>query len=716
MASAKGLSLREHVIPTQSDLRFTFTIGDESFEVIEFTLQEGLSETFLLEVDLASANSAIDFGVVLDRAALLTIWHGSKPVRYVHGAVSSFVQGDTGFRRTRYSAIVEPRLARLKLSSDWRIFQSQSVPQIAEAVLKAHGLNQDYEQRSTTEHQAREYCVQAGDTDYHFVERIMREEGFFYSFRHAAEGHKLIHSDRLFIHGRVGDEPVQYNPTPGGDQPRPALRRFSYTENVRTARQTQRDYTFHHPRYTHQHSRDGRDLDHQGRRYERYDYPARAKFDEAGKPFAENRLRGHRRDSRVAFVEGDDPRLQPGISFTLADHPREDLNRGWRPVRIVHRGIQHTSQAEESAQAQMGTHYSYEAELVPDDAEWRAEPLPRPRVDGPQNAMVVGPPNEEFYTDEYGRVKVQFPWDRLGKDDERSSCWIRVSQDIAGATWGHLAIPRIGQEVIVSYFDGDPDQPVITGRAYNRLQLPPYELPRHKTRMTIKSKTHKGEGYNELRFEDEKDQEEIYVHAQKDQNIHVNNDESTFVGHDRSEQVENDETIIIGHDRMETVGNDEQVDTGQDRRHDIGRDDCLTVGRNHIIHTAKDRTEEVGNNRRDKTAANHWVSIGGHQEHTVEGHSELQAGQAIRQRTKVFESQAAESLTIKGPGGTIRIDASGITLDGVAILIKGPMNQKPGGGTNSISVNGTPEPGEPVCVGCLLKAIAEGRSVVRFGG
>ncbi len=683
-------------MPTQSDLRFTFAIGDESFEVVEFTLQEGLSETFLLEVDLASGNPAIDFGAVLDRAALLTIWHGPTPVRYVHGAVSSFVQGDTGFRRTRYSAIVEPRLARLKLSSDWRIFQSLSVPQITEAVLKAHGLTQDYEQRGTTEHQAREYCVHAGDTDYDFVERIMREEGFFYSFRHGAEGHQLIHSDRLFIHGRVGDEPVQYNPTPGGDQPQPALRRFSYTENVRTARQTQRDYTFHHPRYTHQHSRDGRDLDHQGRRYERYDYPARAKFDEAGRPFAENRLRGHRRDSRVAFVEGNDPRLQPGISFSLTGHPREDLNRGWRPVRIVHRGIQHTSQAEESAQAQLGTHYSYEAELVPDDAEWRAEPLPRPRIDGPQNAVVVGPPNEEIYTDEYGRVKVQFPWDRLGTEDEYSSCWIRVSQNIAGATWGHMAIPRIGQEVIVSYFDGDPDQPVITGRVYNRLQLPPYELPRHKTRMTIKSKTHKGEGYNELRFEDEKDQEEIYVHAQKDQNIHVNNDESTFVGHDRSEQVENDETITIGHDRKETVGNDEQVNIGQDRRHDIGRDDFLTVGRNHTIYTTKDRTEEVGNNRRDKTAANHWVSIGGHQELTVEGHSELQAGQAIRQRTTAYEVQAAESLTLKGPGGTIRIDGSGITLDGIAIMIKGPMSQKGGGGGNPFSIQGRPVAGKPI--------------------
>ncbi|MEN4919131.1 type VI secretion system tip protein TssI/VgrG [Achromobacter spanius] len=489
-------------MPSQSDLRFTFAAGSESFEVVEFTLQEGLSLAFLLQVDLASANPAIDFGKVLDHAALLTIWHGNTPVRYVHGAVSSFVQGETGFRRTRYSAVVEPRLARLKLSADWRIFQSLTVPQIALVVLRAHGLTQDYEQRNTTKHRPREYCVQAGDTDYQFVERIMREEGFFYSFRHSAEGHQLVHSDRLFIHGRVGDEPVQYNPTPGGDQPQPALRRFAYAENVRTARQTQRDYTFHHPRYTHQHSRDGQDLDHQGRRYERYDYPARAKFDETGKPFAENRLRGRRRDARIAQVEGDDPRLQPGISFTLAGHPREDMNRGWRPVRMVHRGTQHTSQAEDSAQAQVGIHYHYDAELVPDDAEWRAEPLPRPRIEGPQNAIVVGPPNEEIHTDEYGRVKVQFPWDRQGKQDEYSSCWIRVSQNIAGATWGHMAIPRVGQEVIVSYFDGDPDQPVITGRVYNRLQLPPYELPRFKDLATVRSKEHKGNQASELRLDD----------------------------------------------------------------------------------------------------------------------------------------------------------------------------------------------------------------------
>ncbi|EJQ9335130.1 type VI secretion system tip protein VgrG [Salmonella enterica] len=677
-------------MPSQSDLCFTFDlVGSEAhdvFEVVEFELHEALSETFLLSVELACANPAVDFGQVLDRPALLTVWRGDTAVRYVHGAVSSFVQGDTGFRRTRYSAVVEPRLARLKLSADWRIFQTLTASQIAEAVLREHGLTQDYEQRVTTEHLAREYCVQAGDTDYDFIERIMREEGFFYSFRHSAEGHQLVHSDRLFIHGRIGDEPVQYNPTPGGDQPQPALRLFSYSENVRTARQTQRDYTFHSPRYTHQHSSDGVDLDHQGRRYERYDYPARAKFDEAGRPFAENRLRGHRRDARMARVDGDDPRLQPGISFTLAGHPREDMNRGWRPVSIVHRGRQHTSQAEESADAQQGTHYWLEAALVPDDAEWRAEPLPKPRIDGPQNAVVVGPPGEEIYTDEYGRVLVQFPWDRQGQHDEHSSCWIRVSQNIAGATWGHIAIPRIGQELIIHYLEGDCDQPIAIGRVFNRLQLPPYELPRHKTRMTIKSKTHKGEGFNELRFEDEKDQEEIYVHAERDQNIHVNHDETRTIG--------NDQTNGIGRDRNTNIGQDDTYSVGRDRKEHIRQDVFNTIDRNEI--------RKVGNSQREEIASSRQIRIGEHDTVVIEGIQSIEARKSMRTMTRDYVLQGTDRIFIRGPAGTVILDSNGISLDAPNILLKGNVQVLSPGSSQVKAIEAAIREGSPLIEECPL--------------
>ncbi|WP_454723990.1 MULTISPECIES: type VI secretion system Vgr family protein [Cupriavidus] len=485
-------------MPSQSDLRFTFAVaGSVEFEVIEFDLYEALSETFRLDVQLAHASAHLDFASILDQPAVLTIWHGARPVRHVQGRVSTFEAGDTGFRRTRYRAVVEPTLARLRLGSDWRIFQTRSVPEIIQAVLADYGIT-DYEQVITNTHLPREYCVQAGETDFQFLQRIAAEEGLFHRFAFSADGHRLIHGDRLYIHGAIDGGPVRYQPNPGGDQPEPALRRFTYTEHVRTARQTQRDYTFKHPRYRQEHTQVGGKDDG----YERYDYPGRYKQDAAGRPFTENRLLGHRRDARMAVVEGDDPRLVPGVAFDLIDHPRNDLNHGWRPVRMHHHGVQHTSQAEESAGAQQGTHYHYTAEIIPDRIEWRPEPMARPVIAGPQVATVVGPEGEEIYVDEYGRVKVQFPWDRQGREDERSSCWVRVASDWAGGRWGHIAIPRIGQEVIVDYLDGDCDQPIITSRVFNATQPVPYALPKHNILSVIKSREHKGQRASELRLDD----------------------------------------------------------------------------------------------------------------------------------------------------------------------------------------------------------------------
>ncbi|MCA8102812.1 type VI secretion system Vgr family protein [Burkholderia contaminans] len=488
-------------MPRQSDMRFTFKVGGIEFDVVSFDLEEGLSQPFTLSVDLASADPSIDFAAVLDQPAQLTIWRADQPVRHVHGLVSDFEQGETGFRRTRYRAVVEPKLARAGLCADWRIYQRQSVPEILSAVLKEHEIT-DYEQLVTETHLPREYCVQAGDSDLHFLARLAAEEGFYYAFAFADASHRLVHGDNLYIFGSIDGGPVEYNATPGGDQPAPALRRFRYSERVRTARQTQRDYTFKHPTYNQEHQHDGAKLDHQSQDYEAYHFPGRYKEDAAGQPFTRTRLLGLRGDARTAEVEGDDARLVPGLAFDLTGHPRADLNRGWRPLRIKHRGVQHTSQAEESADAEQGTHYSYTAVLLPDDVEWRPQPLAKPRIDGPQVAIVVGPPGEEIHCDEWGRVKVQFTWDRQGKSDEHSSCWIRVSQNWAGATWGHMAIPRIGQEVLVGNVDGDCDQPLVIGRTYMALQRPPYELPRHNILSTIKSKEHKAGRNNELLFDD----------------------------------------------------------------------------------------------------------------------------------------------------------------------------------------------------------------------
>ncbi|EKT4505329.1 type VI secretion system Vgr family protein, partial [Pseudomonas aeruginosa] len=542
----------------------------------------GISAPFELELKLISFENDIDFGHLLDKPVLFTILDGERPVRYVHGLVSRFSQAESGFYRTYYHALVEPQLARANLRSNWRIFQHKTVPQILELMLKRQGIDQ-YELRASLDHQVREFCVQAGETDLAFIARLAAEEGFVYRFAHSEKLHKLIITDRLqslglISHGAikaadedegfcdddepVGPDSVLYQANSGGDQAIPCLRRLRYSEQVRTARQVQRDHTFTHPAYRQEHRAAGPFLEHQSKEYEYFDYPGRYKRDAVGKPFTENRITALRHDVRIAEVQGDDVRLQPGLSFTLTGHPRDDLNAHWRVNTVTHKGHQFTSLQEEAAGADVSTRYEQTAVLVPGRTEWRPAPLKKPRIDGPHMATVVGPPGEEIYCDEWGRVKVSFPWDRESQNNEFSSCWLRVSQGWAGGSWGSMAIPRIGQDVIIHYVNGDPDQPMITGRTYCGDQLPPYDLPDHKTRMTIKSQTHKGEGFNELRFEDELGKEEVFIHAQRDQNTLVNHNQSLSVGVDRTQQVGQDESIAIGRNRLRVVKANDTLKVG----------------------------------------------------------------------------------------------------------------------------------------------------------
>ncbi|MCF5799845.1 type VI secretion system tip protein VgrG [Pseudomonas sp. PA-1-5A] len=568
-------------MPRQSDMRFTFEpLKGDAFEVVSFRLEEGLSQPFKLHLELASHNAAIDFNNVLDLAGLFTIWRGEMPVRYVHGLVSLFTQGDTGFRRTRYTAVIEPTLARFDLRSNWRIFQGQTVPDIITNVLAEQKLT-DIRSEICFDHQRREYCVQAGETDLDFIARLAAEEGLLYTFEHRADGHTLVLTDRVGGLGTIGTHkhcPVIYQPMAGGDATEPALTRFHYTEQVRTARQVQRDYTFTHPRYNQQHTASGdQELKNQHKDYERYDYPGRYKRDIAGKPFTKTRLTALRNDAKLAHLAGDDARLQPGLAFDLNEHPREDFNDRWRPIAITHEGKQHTSLEEEAFGSDHGSSYEMTASAIRWTSDWKAPLRAKPCIDGPQIATVVGPPGEEIYCDEWGRVKVQFPWDRSDKNNDHSSCWIRVAQGWAGELWGAMAIPRVGQELIIGYLDGDADQPIAIGRAYRQTNLPPYELPKHKTRMTIKSRTHKGEGFNELRFEDELGHQEVFIHAEKDKNVHIKNNNGIFVGNDRKERVEHNEAISIGDHRTEDVGQNETISIGANRSVTIGGNKAETI-------------------------------------------------------------------------------------------------------------------------------------------
>ncbi len=285
-------------------------------------------------------------------------------------------------------------------------------------------------------------------------------------------------------------------------------------------------------------------------------------------------------------------------------------------------------------------------------------------------ATVVGPKGEEIYCDQWGRVKVSFPWDRESQDNEFSSCWVRVSQGWAGGSWGSMAIPRIGQDVIIQYVNADPDQPMITGRTYCGNQLPPYDLPKHKTRMTIKSQTHKGKGFNELRFEDELGKEEVFIHAQRDQNNTVGNDETTRVGRNRVEQ----------------VGQDEQLSVGNNFRQETARDHTQFIGQNSRVDVKQDLTEQVGNNRSETTGANQRVVVGNNSEVVIKGAQSISVGQGVQQRTTVYQLLASERIEFRSPGGSIVLDAKGITINGLTLDLQGQTKAVAEGDGNSQSL------------------------------
>jgi len=448
---------------------------------------------------------------------------------------------------------------------------------------------------------------------------------------------------------------VLYYANSGGDQAMSCLRRLRYSEQVRTARQVQRDYTFTNPAYRQEHRAAGPFLEHQSKEYEYFDYPGRYKRDAVGKPFTENRITALRHDVRIAEVQGDDVRLQPGLSFTLTGHPREDLNAHWRVNTVIHKGHQFTSLQEEAAGADASTRYEQTAVLVPGRTEWRPAPLKKPRIDGPHMATVVGPPGEEIYCDEWGRVKVSFPWDRESQNNEFSSCWVRVSQGWAGGSWGSMAIPRIGQDVIIQYVNGDPDQPMITGRTYCGDQLPPYDLPDHKTRMTIKSQTHKGPGFNELRFEDELGRQEVFIHAEKDQNNVVKHNETTFVGNDRSERVDHNETVSIGDHRTEDVGKNETISIGANR--------SVTIGANKTETIKLAKAETIGLAKALTIGAGYQVSVGAAMNTTVGLSQSEQVG--IHKSVIVgnkFNITAGDELSITVGKSTLVMKSDGTVL------------------------------------------------------
>ncbi|WP_038900934.1 type VI secretion system tip protein TssI/VgrG [Dickeya dadantii] len=564
-------------------LQFTVKVGalpETTFAVVDFELSEALNQPFALSLNLASALPGIDFGAVLDQPCELRVWYDGELQRRVSGIVSRFAQGDTGFRRTRYQAEVRPALWRLGLRTNARIFQTQKPDIIISTLLEEAGIT-DYAFALRHDHAVREYCVQYRESDLAFIHRLAAEEGLFYFHEFEAGKHRVVFADDA---GALTKGPeLFFNLATQGLSEGAYVRRFRYAEAVSTAEVALKDYSFKTPAYGLLHNKMSSELDHQRESYQHFDYPGRFKQDPSGKAFTGYRLDALRAGAMTGSGESNAAELMPGSSFTLTEHPNPAFNLAWQVVAVTHSGQQPQALEEESGGEP--TTLSNSFEVVKATTTWRAALPYKPMVDGPQIATVVGPAGEEIYCDEFGRVKLQFPWDRYGASDDQSSCWVRVSQGWAGGQYGLIAIPRIGHEVVVSFLEGDPDQPIVTGRTFHATNPSPYPLPANKTRTSLRTTTHKGAGFNELRFEDQAGQEEVFIHAQKDMNTVVLNNRSTGVGVDHAENVGRDQVSVVGrHQVLKIVENQatdiqgaQKVAIGAGRETDVTGNDKLTV-------------------------------------------------------------------------------------------------------------------------------------------
>ncbi|WP_421203255.1 type VI secretion system tip protein VgrG [Aeromonas enteropelogenes] len=624
-------------------LQFTVKVGalpEGTFVVAEFALEEGLNGPFQLRLELASPQSDIDFAAVLDQPCELLVWYNGELQRRVCGVVSDFAQGDSGFRRTRYQLLVQPALWRLSLRHNSRIFQAQKPDEILSILLQEHGIT-DYAFALKNEHAQREYCVQYRETDLDFLNRLAAEEGLFYFHEFEQGKHRLVFADdaaaltagpELFFN--LGNRSLEQGPY---------VRQFHYREAVRTSDVELKDYSFKTPAYGLSHKKLGAELEHQRQSYQHFDYPGRYKQDPSGKAFAQHRLDALRNDAVTGQGKSNSAALLPGQYFSLTEHPNASLNSDWQIVHIRHTGQQPQALEEEGGSGP--TVYHNEFGVVKASSTWRArigspQAPHKPMVDGPQIAMVVGPEGEEIYCDEHGRVKLQFPWDRYGSSNDQSSCWVRVSQGWAGGQYGMMAIPRIGHEVIVSFLEGDPDQPIVTGRTYHATNRPPYELPANKTRTVLRTETHQGEGFNELRFEDQAGQEEIYIHGQKDLNVLIENDAAWHIKHDEHRDIDNERVTRI-------KANDHLTVEGEKRDH-IKADHSLTVDASMHQKLGQSLLVEAGSEVHHK------------------------AGMKI-----VMEAGA--ELTLKVGGSFVKIDPSGVTLSGGSIKMN--SGGSPGSGS-----------------------------------
>jgi type VI secretion system secreted protein VgrG len=679
-------------------------LGADSLLVTKFTMTEQLGRLFQMEVEMTSEDPSLDFDTLVGSEA--TVWlerpDGNK--RYFHGFISRFAQPGHDGRTSRYRATLVPWLWLLTRAADCRIFQNKSATDIIEDVFKTHGFN-DYKLSLTGTYDAREYCVQYRESDFNFVSRLMEQEGIYYFFEHEDGKHTLVLADSASAHSAYESyDSINYRPrTHAGEESDENVTDWVMEREVQTGAYVAGDFNFKNPNAPII-ANDSISRPHPQSAFEVFDYPGEFEERGGGEAYAKLRIQELQAQHEILRGQATSRGIATGCKFSLQDHPRNDQDREY----LITGATFHVNNGEfeSGKKAADEEFYTCSFTAMPASEQFRSARLtPRPVVQGPQTAMVVGKSGEEVDTDEHGRVKVQFHWDRVGQSDENSSCWVRVSHASAGKNWGAISLPRVGQEVIVEFLEGDPDRPIITGRVYNATAVVPYPLPDNKTISTFMSNSSKGgDGYNEIRFEDKKGSEEIYLHGEKDQGIRIKNDTKEWVGNDRH--------LVVKKDQLEKTEGDQHLTVTGETRLKIGGKFGETITGDHVAAVKGSDNLAVTGDQKIKVDGD--VSLKGGQNLNTEAgqkisvkagadlHLKAGATYAMEAATTVHLKagttlviEAGTQLSLKAGSSFIDLGPSGVSISGTMVNINSGGAAASGSGSSPTAPTAPDAPDDP---------------------
>jgi type VI secretion system secreted protein VgrG len=631
------------------------------------SIVEELGRPSRMEVQVLCEKPLPDESALLGAAMAVRVRHdemsvdeGAEAERFYHGIATHIAHRGLHLRYQHYTLTLESWPALLDYTQDCRIFQDKTVPEILDEVFARHGAIATVDKGGLSGSYAPwKYCVQYNETDFAFVTRLMGQEGIYYYFEHAAGKHTLMLCDSGGAHSpSSGFEvlPLRAAAVDAERGDRHSISAWSLNRRLQSGAYTTTDYDFERPSVSLKQLRENaagvKASAHNA--LEVFNYPGEYTQEGIGADYVRQRLEALHAQHQVAAGSSTSSGMACGAQFTLKGHPADEHNKLYLLTRthteIVVSDYEAHGQDERAGgnqvQARVGgggkgsgnnnlldaitTTFSALDAAIPFKLAYQAaRNADKPKVAGPQTAVVVGPAGEEIYTDKYARVKVQFHWDRYGKRDENSSCWVRVAQVWAGKNFGFMAIPRIGQEVIVDFLNGDIDEPLITGRVYNAEQIPPWDLPGNATQTGVLTRSFKQGAYsnaNSLRFEDKRGEEQLWLHAEKDQLTEVENDEKKWVGRDRVKDIDRDETNHIKRDRTETVDHDETITVHNDRKERVDHNETISIGDNRAEDVGKNETISIGNNRTEDVGDNETVTIGKNRSMTVGSSEQLNVG------------------------------------------------------------------------------------------